>query len=301
MTKLLKADFYRLRHSRSFYVSLIVMVAVSVLSVLFVRFSLGVLDMFINNPDSIEDTYGTFFKAGFDEGMETGGQYASIMFDEDVDMNLDAIKSDDVFRNVRGFNAIGAVISSGETLAIFFTIFICGFINTEFSSGTMQNMISKGCSRTKIYLSKLITVSVAGLAIYLTAVVVSVVMGMIMFGVDFSGRSAVLVAETLIGLAVLHIALASLITMVCFLVRNNGGCIAICLVLFLLLSPGIQLIVIAVGNAGIARYWILTPVYQLVNFSQKGGDFLKDMLVAAGYIVIPTLLGCISFNKRIIR
>ncbi|MGM9949428.1 MAG: ABC transporter permease [Lysinibacillus sp.] len=85
---------------------------------------------------------------------------------------------------------LNSYISNGMDLMMISTIFAvvvaAGIVSSEFSTGTIKMLLTRPVSRTKILLSKLLTVILFGLALYAVCLAGSALMGMLLWGADVS-------------------------------------------------------------------------------------------------------------------
>ena len=119
MLNLFKSDMYKLSKSKAFFISMLVCIFLTFMSVVIIYYT-------------------------------TNGNSTSASSGISVTVSEEAMKSDkSVINNVKGY------LDSND-LFFYISIFISVFVNMEFSSGAIKNIASKGYNRSYIYISKLI-------------------------------------------------------------------------------------------------------------------------------------------------
>lgn len=256
MKNLLKADFYRLFISKSFYICTIVSAAL---------FGLGICVMNWTYKITADQSFDLSFvyKDGLSYGM-------TAFMDGSVHMII--------------------------------CIFIGIFVTSEFSHGTMKNVVSKGFSKLLIFLSKLITLTVAAFIIVIATVIAGTVCGGIVIG-EFGSLTAEFTGFVLKTSAIelyLYIAMTALFLMVAMTVKNLGAVIAIGVigiisfesVLFALLE------ILVDSKIKFSQFSLMynTSFYRM-NQDAAAGDFIRSLLVGAAFLLVSTAFGIYMFKK----
>ena len=191
MQNLLKSDFYKLFKMKSFYVCAIIAAAMAAISMF--------LDSQLNNMmQSMSDTMG------------------DMMTSQMVTLK----------------NILPTIISPTGDYFILVIIGVCLFITIEYNAGTLKNIAARGFKREYIFLSKIIVCIVEAFIITLCFAVSCVIFGLIFLGTPAGGFGDGYFTElfTIYGVDILIlIGYVSLIAMVAYLIRTNGGTIAITL------------------------------------------------------------------------
>lgn len=83
-----------------------------------------------------------------------------------------------------GLDFITTVMQAANSgsLAMIGGIVVAIFVCSEYSQGTIKNIVARGYSRTKIYFAKLIAVSVMICAMYLVAIIFGALFGILFYG-----------------------------------------------------------------------------------------------------------------------
>lgn len=179
------------------------------------------------------------------------------------------------------------------------------FVTAEFSHGTMKNSVSKGFIKWKIYISKFISMLVASYLIILVSILVGILCGSILFGGigDFSGE---VVTDTfkMVGIEVLlYTAMISFFIIICMVIRNLGGVLAIIILGVLTMEPLIYrlLELICKGKIKFSQYSLLNNIAICNSTSITGTDYLRATIVALAYLAITLAVGIFAFNKSDIK
>lgn len=220
-------------------------------------------------------------------------------------------------------NVLPTMLSPASTdCFILIIIGVCLFITIEYNAGTLKNIAARGFKREYIFLSKLIVCIVEALIITLCFAVSCVIFGLIFLGTPAGGFGDGYFAElfTTYGVDILIlIGYVSLIAMIAYLIRTNGGTIAITLCVHYLIPIIINMFnvltimndasdsdlekVVSYNNnqyGQIAYYWIGT-LGGTVSESYHNGTIYIPILVALAYIAVSIIIGMSVFKKRDIK
>jgi len=198
------------------------------------------------------------------------------------------------------FGVAYKIFGTGDIFPILIGIFISIFVSNEFSLGTIKNILSIGYKKSSFYLSKLITVSVASVAIMFSMIVVSCVI----FGIgDSVGLSDILnFARMLLVQSLLHIAFASLFLMVAIIIRNNSGVMAtnICLVLsasviFVMLSTHFEF------GKTLRSLWLAPNVVAMTDTNPLTYIVTRAIIVGFFYLIVSSSLGMFIFKRQDVK
>ena len=278
MQNLLKSDFYKLFKMKSFYVCAIIAAAMAAI-LMFISLQLN------NMMQSMSDTMG------------------DMMTSQMVTLK----------------NILPTIISPTGDYFILVIIGVCLFITIEYNAGTLKNIAARGFKREYIFLSKLIVCIIEAFIITLCFAVSSVIFGLIFLGTPAGGFGDGYFTElfAIYGVDILIlIGYVSFIAMVAYLIRTNGGTIAITLCAHYLVPIIISMfnVVTIMNDASdsdlekmvsytnnqygqVAYYWIGT-LGETVSESYHNGTIYIPILVALAYIVVSGAIGMLVFKKR---
>jgi ABC-2 type transport system permease protein len=198
-----------------------------------------------------------------------------------------------------------SAFSNGNVPTIL-AIVIAVFITAEFSHGTMKNIVSKGFSKTEVYLSKLITMIAASFILLFITLIAGTVSAAVVTG-TFGDFTAAYVGTILKKLGIelfLNAALTSIFVMVAMIVRNLGGVIAIDILFVLNFGPSIFTLLEYLVKSKIlfTDYSLIFNINFYVLFeTAKGSDYLRSGLVGLVYLIATTAIGIYLFRKTDVK
>jgi ABC-type transport system involved in multi-copper enzyme maturation permease subunit len=152
---------------------------------------------------------------------------------------------------------------------------------SDFSQGTIKNIICRGYSRTKVYFSKLISITVMSVIMYLVAILFGWLFGMAFFGYSLPADNS------WIGILAVQfvsaIAIAAFSFFIASVLRKTATSI-----LFIIIVPTVLQVVLALidvfAETTLSDYWI-TGVFALL--SQSGveiGRIISSLIVSLVYV-----------------
>jgi ABC-2 type transport system permease protein len=181
----------------------------------------------------------------------------------------------------------------------------CIFIAGDFASGTMRIQAASGESRVKIYLSKLIALSVFAVALVLLSVLLAAAVGGIFFGYgdSFTAEEFGILMRSISIYAYVAVGYVCFYSMVSTFFRTIGASIGISICVYLFLNLFVALITLWIPSFQNAFYYVLST---MENYAAWAGtfeqvDILRVVLVPLGTILISGGLGLWSFVSRDIK
>lgn len=266
MIRLLRADFYRLFKSKSFYICTIIAMVLVSGSAFLMEWSYR---MMASSPDLSVSAAGAY--SIFQDGITYGLQ----------------------------------VFYGGNSL-LYIAIITAIFVTSEFAFGTMKNAVSKGFPKQQIYLSKVITMTASTFILIFMMFVAATISATIISGKigaftwTFAGQILVMMVVELI----LHAAITSVFVMIANTVRNNGGVIAINIIGVMTIAPSLYIALELLFKNKI-RFSLYGIQYNMFLFAQNiappSGDILRAIVVGLSFLVVTTALGIYAFNKMDIK
>ena len=151
MKSLIRSDFYKLRKAKSFWVCMILAVALAVFSVLIMDFSVKLMD----------------------KVPQQAAQEEAALEESGLNISTDGIPMSSADLNASNM----LLMQFAGTTTILISIFVSLFVGGEFSHGTIKNLASKNHTRTQIYLSKIIVSVIAAIVMTLLYAVVATGLG----------------------------------------------------------------------------------------------------------------------------
>lgn len=198
------------------------------------------------------------------------------------------------------------------TLVTLFTVITApSIVSSEFSTGTIKMLLTRPMSRAKVLTSKLLTTFLFGLLLYVVNVVVSALIGLILFGMG-TGVELEMVNGQVVEKAVwsdlaYHYLLSGgdfvMSTLFAFLIGSvfRSSSLAIGLTMFLSFTGG--MIVMFLSRYDIVKYIWLTHS-DLTQYEHGGGSMIADvtlpfsLTVLAIYAVVFLVISYSTFMKR---
>ncbi|AEY67424.1 ABC transporter permease [Clostridium sp. BNL1100] len=178
-------------------------------------------------------------------------------------------------------------------------IFITMLITSEYNMGTIKDPVSLGFSRTKIYMSKLITISVGSLLMMLVAILFTVITSILVFGIygSFLISDMLLVFRMLLIQGLLYTAYGSIFLMIAFLIKNIGGTMAFAIFFSLILGSLGSII----GNSYFGRILLLMNFSPTAMPHPQVVDIWIAIAAALGYLILCSGVGGFTFKKQDIK
>ena len=212
-----------------------------------------------------------------------------------------------------------------NSATLFVTILVSMFVPGEFKFGTIKNIVPSGISRMGVYFSKFIVTIFISVAYSLLCAAAAFITGCCLAGVGDFDRNIFLDILEIFGLFLLsQIALQSIFQMMGFLIRSTGWTIGVNIAIFAFLPSMVLTLIDFAVNSWLAPvvasvdwlnswlkienfssndYWPLPYLSEFSNIDILHMDFFQPILtrgliVCAVYIVIATVIGLWTFQKR---
>jgi hypothetical protein len=131
------------------------------------------------------------------------------------------------YKNDFGATADQLVLVFPAFIGIVSAAFCSLYIGTEYSDGTIRNKLIIGHTRVSVYLSNLITCSVAGIIMCLSYIIAVAVLGLPLLGL--SERSMWPVAALILIAFLMVIATSALLTLISMLNQNKATAAVVCI------------------------------------------------------------------------
>lgn len=196
-------------------------------------------------------------------------------------------------------------------VTLFTVITAASIVSSEFSTGTIKMLLTRPMSRAKVLTSKLLTTFLFGLLLYVVNVVVSALIGLVLFGMG-TGVELEMVNGQVVEKAVwsdlaYHYLLSGgdfvMSTLFAFLIGSvfRSSSLAIGLTMFLSFTGG--MIVMFLSRYDIVKYIWLTHS-DLTQYEHGGGSMIADvtlpfsLTVLAIYAVVFLVISYSTFMKR---
>lgn len=195
------------------------------------------------------------------------------------------------------------ILGDTDTILIILAVFTSLFISSDYSSGAIKNISSRGYSRLSIYLSKLVTVLFATL-IYLVIYIVFItgISALIWGTSDFTAvlfKEALAIISTQIFIYLAMIAIYMLVGTI----FENGALVVTINVGFTFLSVLIFQIVdlLLKSDLIIGKFWLTSMIAQIAHYKIDISEMTRVLITTGVYFIIAIVFGCIHFIKKDIK
>ena len=182
-----------------------------------------------------------------------------------------------------GSDFITIVLQSANngSIAMIGGIVVAIFVCSEYSQGTIKNIVARGYSRTKIYFAKFVAVSVMISAMYIVAIIFGA-----LFGILFYGFSAPADMSWIGSLAVQLVATVALGAF-SFFMSAVFKKMAPAIILILVIPTVLQLILAVIdifASTNISDYWISSVYTSLCTVGLPVDRILISLGVSVAYV-----------------
>lgn len=182
---------------------------------------------------------------------------------------------------------------------LFQAIFITMLITNEYNTGTIKDSVSLGFSRIKIYMSKLITVSLGSIIMILAAIFSIVITSICVFGIygSFSMYDLLLIVRMSLIQFLLYTAYGSIFLMIAFLIKNIGGTMAFGIFFSLIIGSLDSLF----GDGYLMRILLFKNFTPTAVPLPQAMDIIIAVAVALFYMILFFSIGGFTFKKQDIK
>ncbi len=204
------------------------------------------------------------------------------------------------------YDSIMGISDGLSSVTLLITIALAIFIPSDFSFGTIKNMVSSGANRINIYLSKMIIAASVVLSYMVVNIICCGLVGGIMGEVGEYTRDTYLTMLKMFGYSFLvQLSLALICVMISFLIRNKSIVITVAILLNTIaldfIAPIIDYCVkkiASVESFSIAKYFPLSYLGVGMSIdSMPKNDLITSIIVCVSYIVVCSLIGILVFRK----
>ena len=210
-------------------------------------------------------------------------------------------EEEDVFAQY-GILGIVSEITGGGFELIFIAVFTCIWVVGEYSNGAIKNMVGKGYSRGKVFLSKYITTAVSVIVMNLILFLTMLLLGVAVMGTGEVNGGFFRAFFSYVGVQLLlSVAFCGVLVAVCEFARNIAVGITISMVLVIfstLILSGVDLLFQALHlDVKASTYWIMN-VMSDCPMGAIDLDFMgRAVSVAVMWTVLSLLAGMIHIQQ----
>ncbi|WP_333859940.1 ABC transporter permease subunit [Clostridium sp.] len=262
MYNLLKFETYKLRHNKTFLISIMItylLIVYSIYLFFYSKITFKILDT------SFQGSEFGFLVNNFKDRLHP--------------------KAIEFFYSSFGFSPCIAII-------LIFTVE--SIVLDEFSSGTINNTVVCGHKREKIYISKFIIISLSAFILITFLLFGTMITGIFINYFEKSLTSYDLIKSIKVTLlaALIFSSLISIYMCLAMFIKNKSTLIILC-ILSLLLSTNYP-----INFKGFIRY---SPVFMLIDISSFKINPYSIIFSSTIIIIITTIIGILKFNKLELR
>ncbi len=213
-------------------------------------------------------------------------------------------------REITGMGSAGfsmeSMVNAGSSflftiiIAVFAAIFIC----EDYNGGTIRVIITRGYTRTQIYLAKLIVLCIAFAVMLLLCWLSAAIAASVVSGGSSDALNLSFI-ESLLSQLLITLAYACLFNAVCSAIQKNGAAIALCIVLPLavtILLTSFESSVSGGADASdrieLTKYWLDRMLSNVSSVKPTAESFRIALAASPIYIAATTALGWLAIVKR---
>lgn len=293
MSKLFKADFYRIKHSRMMWNTLLILALLIIaFAATFAWVMSGSFKKMLNSAES------TAAVSGFQTGVSirTSGQDSSVPTEDEVQALMDEL--DVLIPNSAAF--VDAVLFNNNIMLYFLLPLAIVIIGTDFSSGAIRNTLSFESNRSKIYLSKLLQLLFAALGLIVFTLIFCIVSGSVAFG--FGGFSTAYWLERLFIFSLqipAYVAMIGIMSGALILTKRSGPAIAITLSVLFLYSNLISIVTQLLPGVQWIKYLDFLSIFsKSMHYTAYSAWQLAGTIITAACVaVLGITLGLTHYKK----
>ena len=191
---------------------------------------------------------------------------------------------------ILGIDMISSMLQAANngSLTLIAGIVVAIFVCSDYSQGTIKNVIARGYSRTKVYFAKLIAVSAMVVGMFLVCLIFGFLFGLMFFGFDApeSARWLGILAVQLVATA----AFAAFAFFFAALFRKMAPSI----ILIIVVPTVVQLILTLVdifAETNFSDYWITSLFTSLITVSVSTSRIIISLVISLAYTALFAVSG----------
>lgn len=295
MPRLIHAEIYKLFKTRTFTVLCVVAILLSLLSI-------GTAKM-MSSKDFIKSSLKGMSEQQqeqyIDQLQKMNSQSASKVAVGSIGIHY---YSKDMFHPTAKEIFYGSF--GNGVMEILLAVLIGAVAASEYSSGTIKNILAYGKKREYYYISKLIAISVGfaillGIMVTVTTVGSTIIFG---WGVPFDIAQALQILKVFIAATIVGLGLISLLMLLSTLVKSNGTTIVLGIIIFSILPTVISFLYgrytwfDKVYESTVSYNWALATFIHATN-----SDILKTMAVGIITLLVAGTAGIVVFKNQDIK
>jgi ABC-type transport system involved in multi-copper enzyme maturation permease subunit len=201
-----------------------------------------------------------------------------------------------------GMTGVEALLGTSQSMLVtLLPILIAMLYASEYSSGVLQNIVSRGCAKTAVYLVKLASAWVVTPILLMVTSAGSASLATLFWGFADGAVDWGMVSASYLAQAIACMAIASVTVLLASLFRRTGPAMAVALGVFMFLPNLLVALALAAGEHHDA--YLAFDLANLVNstlaFADAGQEaVLSSVLVSLAYIAASTAVGVLLAHRR---
>lgn len=278
MTNLLRADFYKLFHTKVLYVCTFVLLCY-----------IGIVAAAFYSLDHMPQEK----KAMLQEGNQSA-EGVSLTVDDEVDISVQFLQS--------GTQFVATVISESGIIVLIIGIMIAILVGGEFKERTIKSMVAKGYKREHIVITKIIVSAVAILIMVTCAALVAFIIGSVLSGKanSYSNSELLAIVRSLLGGLATFVAFSSLYTFIVIAIRNVELSVVINIVIILML-PNILGVIERAWKIPFSEIQLTEGLNRVIESNASIANLSHLGILFVGYLIISTIVACLVFKRADVK
>lgn len=278
MTNLLRADFYKLFHTKVLYVCTFVLLCY-----------IGIVAAAFYSLDNMPQEK----KAMLQEGNQSA-EGVSLTVDDEVDISEQFLQS--------GTQFVATVISESGIIVLIIGIMIAILVGGEFKERTIKSMVAKGYKREHIVITKIIVSAVAILIMVTCAALVAFIIGSVLSGKanSYSNSELLAIVRSLLGGLATFVAFSSLYTFIVIAIRNVELSVVINIVIILML-PNILGVIERAWKIPFSEIQLTEGLNRVIESNASIANLSHLGILFVGYVIISTIVACLVFKRADVK
>lgn len=278
MINLLRADFYKLFHTKVLYVCTFVLLCY-----------IGIVAAAFYSLDHMPQEK----KAMLQEGNQSA-EGVSLTVDDEVDISVQFLQS--------GTQFVATVISESGIIVLIIGIMIAILVGGEFKERTIKSMVAKGYKREHIVITKIIVSAVAILIMVTCAALVAFIIGSVLSGKanSYSNSELLAIVRSLLGGLATFVAFSSLYTFIVIAIRNVELSVVINIVIILML-PNILGVIERAWKIPFSEIQLTEGLNRVIESNASIANLSHLGILFVGYVIISTIVACLVFKRADVK
>ncbi|WP_167957558.1 ABC transporter permease [Anaerosporobacter faecicola] len=293
MINLLRADLYKLFHTKVLYVCTIVLVII-----------VGIVGAAFYSLDHSPELRKEMMESDADNA-EKDTQQNNVQVVENTEDQADGIqiKVDPTVETGEEFLQSGFQFASGLMgesgfMVTMIGILIAILVGSEFKERTIKSMVSRGYKREAIVVTKVIVSSIAATIMLLVAEIFAFILGTIISGKfnNLSGSDLTGAWNVILGSLLGYLAFTVLFVMIVMVLRNVEMSVVLNLILICLI-PDILSTMERTWDIPFSKIQITDAIVRVIDHNDMG----HMVIIFIGYLLVCTTIGCFVFKRADVK